>query len=315
MQPIAVLISIISSLILAAPLAADSEGAPVTEELSQAVRVMDIGDYEIIPGMVRHTEEVVLSTTFDTKLSELRVEEGQHVKQGQIVAVLDDRVVSAALKLSETQANRTAQVDHAKAALKKAEDNLSRMREARSHLAASEAELFSAEIEVEIAQADLRNAQESQTEAQASLELAKTRLEEHMIRAPFDGQVVKIHAKPGAMVSPGVPLVEIVSQTGLCTDIFLPVSIAGELQHGQRFALSIEDPKPTVVVAKVRYIEPRVDPVSRTMRVVFDIEQSEAETPVFAGVLTQPATRLPEFDSQRMTSSMISSQSDLSLSE
>ncbi len=307
MQPMVVLISIMSSLFLAAPQAADTDPAPATETVtqdeSQIIRVMDIGDHEIIPGMIRHTEEVTLSTTFDTKLSELLVQEGQHVKRGEIVAILDDRVVRAALKLSETQANRTAQVDHAKAVLKQAQDNLSRMREAYSHLATNEAEMFAAETEVEIAEADLRNAQESQTEAWASLELAKTRLEEHMVRAPFDGQIVKIHTKPGTMVSPGEPLVEIVSNAGLRADLFLPVSIAGELQIGQRFALSIEDPKPAVIAAQVRYIEPRVDPVSRTMRVVFDIEQSAKSATVFAGVLTQPATRLPELETQQITSS------------
>ncbi len=272
---------------------------------------MDIGDHEIIPGMIRHTEEVTLSTTFDTKLSELLVKEGQHVKRGEVVAILDDRVVRAALKLSETQANRTAQVDHAKAVLKQAEDNLSRMREAYNHLATNEAEMFAAETEVEIAEADLRNAQESQTEAWASFELAKTRLEEHMVRAPFDGQVVKIHTKPGTMVSPGEPLIEIVSDAGLCADLFLPVSIAGDLQAGDIFALSIEDPKPTVVSARVRYIEPRVDPVSRTMRVVFDIEQTEHGATVFAGVLTQPATRLPQLESQQVTTSVPSIESHL----
>jgi HlyD family secretion protein len=298
MQPMAVLISILSSMIFNAPQAPLAEPASVLNE----IRVLDIGEHQIIPGVVRPLDEAILSTPFDTLLGELRVKEGQHVKRGQIVAILDDRVVRAALKLSETQANRTAQVDHARAVLKQAEDNLARIREARNQLAASEAELFSAETEFEIAAADLRNAQESQTEAWASLELAQTRLEEHMVRAPFDGQVVRIHAQPGTMVSPGSPLIEIVSNGGLCVDLFLPVSIAGDLQVGNLFALSIEDPHPAVIAASVRYIEPRVDPVSRTMRVVFDIVEVEESNLVFAGVLTQPATRLPQFATQQISS-------------
>lgn len=290
------LTSILSMMLFQAP-------EPIETDINsagQAVRVMDIGDHEIIPGVIRPANEVVLSSSFDSQLGELRVEEGESVVQGQILAVLDDRVVRAALHLAETQAKRSAQVDHAKAVLNRAEDMLNRIREAHQLLAAAETELVAAETDYEIAAADLRNAQESQAEAQASLELARTRLEEHMVRAPFDGKVIRIHSDPGAMVSPGAPLIELVSDGGLCVDLYLPVSIASTLIASEQFALSVEDPKPTVFSARVRYIEPRVDPVSRTMRVVFDLGPTEDSNRLYAGVLTKPASRVPSFEAQQL---------------
>lgn len=272
----------------------------VSEATGPVVHVMETGEHEVLPGVVRPSNQVALSSPFDTLLGELRVKEGQLVQEGQIVAILDDRVVRAALVLAEIQANRTAQVDQARAALNKAEDGLRRITTARELKAAAETELEDAESDRDIAAANLRNAQESQAEAKASLELARTRHEEHMIRAPFDGMVVRIHAKPGAMVSPGAPLIEIVSDGGLCVDLYLPVSIADSLQEGDFYSLAIEDPKPIVVAASVRYIEPRVDPVSRTMRVVFDLRNGKQPTRLYAGVLTRPAERLPLVDNQKI---------------
>lgn len=304
MQLITLPIYILSVLILRAPQPSQS----VSEPVDQQVRVMEIGEHEVLPGVIRPTDEAVLSSPFDTLLGELRVAEGQSVSRGQVVAVLDDRVVRAALHLAETQAKRTAQVDHAKAVYDKAKDSLARIRAAYELRAAGESELVAAETDCVIAAADLRNAEEAQSEALASLELARTRHEEHLVRAPFDGTVVRIHAEPGTMLTPGTPLIEIASDDGLCVDLYLPVSIADRLREGEYYALAVEDPKPTVVAACIRYIEPRVDPVSRTIRVVFDLGQVEHSERIYAGVLTQPAARLPLFDTQQLPASTASHQ-------
>lgn len=300
MQPLILLTSILSTALCQAPHTVEGDQTPAIKQ----VRVMQTEDHIILPGVIRPADEVVLSSSFDTLLGELRVQEGQSVSKGQILAVLDDRVVRAALRLAETQANRSAQVDHARAVLEKAEDSLNRIRKAHEQNAAAETEVIAAETDFAIADADLRNAQESQAEAQASLTLAQTRLEEHMVRAPFDGTVIRVHSDPGTMVSPGAPLIELVSEGELCVDLYLPVSIADKLQAGEFYALSVEDPKPAVVAASVRYIEPRVDPVSRTMRVVFDLGPTENSTRLYAGVLTQPASRLPSFDAQQIQASV-----------
>jgi RND family efflux transporter MFP subunit len=207
----------------------------------------------------------------------------------QIVAVLDDRVVRAAFRLAEKQADRTAQIERAEAALAQAEDALTRVREIWDQNAATESELVAAEAEYKIASADLNYALESHAEASASLELARARLEEHLVRAPFDAIVVRVHAKPGALLSPGKPLLELVSVDGLCVDLYLPASIAATLQAGDHYALSVQEPAPAVVAARVRYVEPRIDPVSRTIRVVFDLEHPNPPERLFAGALARPA--------------------------
>lgn len=268
---------------------------PAEPSIVPPVRVMETGEHNILPGVVRPSGEVTLSVPFDTLLGEVHVAEGQLVSRGEIVAVLDDRVVRAALQVAEVQAQRTAQVDRARIALDRADDTLNRIRTIHGLNAAAEPELVAAKAERDIAAADLRSAEEAQTEAQASLELARARYEEHLVRAPFDAIVVRVHAKLGAMISPGEPLLELASVDGLRVDLYLPVSIAAELYSGERYTLMVEDPIPAVIVACVRYVEPRMDPVSRTMRVVFDLGRAESHARLYPGALASPATRHPVF--------------------
>ncbi|MBO6512787.1 MAG: efflux RND transporter periplasmic adaptor subunit [Phycisphaerales bacterium] len=289
MQPIITFLIMFSSLVIQSP----QESSKAEYRIEEIVRVLEVGDHDVLPGVIRPRNEVTLSSSFDILLGEICVQEGDRVRKGQVVAVLDDRVVRAALNLAQTQADRNAQVEHAQAVLKKSEDSLSRIRKAWEQQAAAEAELIDAQSDYEIAITDLRNAQESQTEAAASLELAQTRLEEHYVRAPFDGVVVRIHEDPGAMVSAGNPLVEIISDDGLCVDLHLPMSIADHLKAGEHYALMIDDLDLSTVVGRVRYIEPRVDPVSKTIRVVFDLGAAESTARLYAGVITRPASRLP----------------------
>lgn len=273
--------------------AVEPDSTPLPQPQPQ-VQVLDVGAHDVLPGVLRPIDAVTLSTSFDIQLSELRVEEGQRVEKGQIVAVLDDRVVRASVKLAMKQADRKAQIERAQAALDQAEDALERIREIHRQHAAAEPELVAAESDRRIAAADLKNAQEAQAEALIALELAWARLEEHMIRAPFDAVVIRVHAEPGAMVTPGDPLMDLVSTAGLCVDLYLPADIAAALKHGDRYAVAVEGPIPTVVPASVRYIERRIDPVSRTMRVVFDLMPNpEQHGVLYAGSLAEPSPTLP----------------------
>lgn len=266
--------------------------------VSQPVQLLGVTGSEILPGTIRPVHEVTLSSQFDTLLGQLRVIEGQTVVAGETVAVLDDRVVSAAVRLAEQEAARTAQIDRAEAALFQAADMLQRIRVVRNLNAAAETELIAAEADHKKALADLLYARESRAEARASLALARARLDEHAVRAPFDAVVVRVHAEPGEMLASGKPIVELIAVDGLCVDLYLPASIAASLRTGDRYALSVEEPAPTIVTASVRFIEPRIDPVSRTMRVVFDLELPSDAPRLYSGALARPATTLP-YDPRR----------------
>ncbi|MFG0243527.1 MAG: efflux RND transporter periplasmic adaptor subunit [Phycisphaerales bacterium JB054] len=256
-----------------------------------AVQILDTTGRDILPGTVRPRHEVVLGSPFDTLLAAVHVEEGQAVTKGDIIAVIDDRSAQAALRLAQAEASRTAQVERAKAVLDQATDTLTRLRRASASRAAASSELTDAESAEAIARADLLYAREQLHEARLNLTLAEARLEEHVVRAPFDAVVVRVVAEPGAMLSPGEPIAELASLDQMCIDLYLPADLAAGLQPGTRYAIAVDDPIERTCAASVRYVEPRIDPISRTMRVVLDIESGQF--PLFAGSLARPAIELP----------------------
>lgn len=264
---------------------------PDTTETA-ALELLDTTGRDILPGTVRPQREVVLGSPFDTLLAAVHVDEGQTVRKGDIVAVIDDRSAQAALRLAQAEASRTAQVERAKAVLDQATDTLERLRRATASKATAISELTDAESAEAIARADLLYAREQLHEARLNLTLAEARVEEHIVRAPFDAVVVRVVAEPGAMLSPGEPIAELASLDRMCIDLYLPADLAAGLQPGSRYAIAVDDPIARTCAASVRYVEPRIDPISRTMRVVLDIESDQ--DPLFAGSLARPAAQLPE---------------------
>lgn len=264
----------------------------VQEARAPEVRVLDCGSGDVLPGTVRPRREVVLGPKFDAILASVLVEEGQVVRAGDVLAQLDDRSARATLRLAEQAAGSRAHLDRAKAVLDRSADRLERMKEAVAESAASESELTEAESEHRIAMADCKIVMEDQQRAALQLELALVRLEEHVIRAPFDAVVTRVRGEAGAMVSAGEPVVEVISQRGVRVDLYLPATVASGLRAGERYAVTVMDPTEHLTAATVRAIEPRIDPISRTMRVVFDIDAS-IQT-IYAGALVLPADRVPE---------------------
>jgi len=104
-------------------------------------------------------------------IAELRVEEGDFVEEGQVLAVLDSHAL------------RKAKLEEARAELDSAERELSRSLKLYAGQAASDVKREEAELRVRVARAQLAG-------AQAALDLS-------LVRAPIAGQVLAIHARAG----------------------------------------------------------------------------------------------------------------------
>jgi HlyD family secretion protein len=109
-------------------------------------------------------------------ITELRVDEGDAVKRGQILAVLD------------TEPMRKAAIQRWKAELANAERELARYSELNTNRVASDSSREDWETRVRIAEAEL---------AHARAELARA-----YVRSPIDGRVLYIHSREGEQVGP-----------------------------------------------------------------------------------------------------------------
>jgi RND family efflux transporter MFP subunit len=154
-------------------------------------------------GYVVARRQATVASKITAKMVELDIEEGDHVKAGQIIAKLDDTNIRAALN----QAN--AQLDFAKAGLAETQVNLTNAQRdyerqkslVQKHFV-SQAAVDNAQTLVDALQAQLATQRSNVDVVARAVSVAERNLDDTIVRAPFTGIVTVKAAQPGEMVSP-----------------------------------------------------------------------------------------------------------------
>ena len=154
-------------------------------------------------GYVEPRRKATVSAKITGKVTEVLVDEGMVVEEGQILAQLDDS--DARRRYEAIRAERDvarAAIEELEVNLADAERTLRRTRELHDDGVASIQDLDSATAGVDALRAKLRVARSSLDAAEAQLAVSAQDLENYTIRAPFAGIAVSKDAQPGEMVSP-----------------------------------------------------------------------------------------------------------------
>ena len=154
-------------------------------------------------GYVTARRRATVSSKVTGKIVEVNVEEGMAVREGQVLARLDDANVRAALRLMEAQleAARRA-ITETEVRLAEAERTLKRREQLRTDGLITDADLDQARAEVQSLEARIAASHEQVTVAERQVALQQTELDNMVIRAPFSGVALSKDAQPGEMVSP-----------------------------------------------------------------------------------------------------------------
>src|SRR5664280_1161780 len=163
------------------------------------------GDHTVLnaSGYVTARRAATVSSKVTGKVVEVLIEEGMKVKEGQILARLDDTNVKAGLDvtLAQLESAKSA-LEETRAQLKQAELEYERIQElVRQHIA-SQSDLDRAEADAKSLQGRLLRQNRDVTVAERSVELAQRQMEDMVIRAPFAGIVTTKDSQPGEMISP-----------------------------------------------------------------------------------------------------------------
>jgi RND family efflux transporter MFP subunit len=154
-------------------------------------------------GYVTARRRATVSSKITGKVVEVNVEEGMAVKEGQVLARLDDVTLKASLALSQAQAEAARQaLREIQVRLDEAKVQLRRRGQLFKEGIITAAEFDTAEAEVASLEARLGAAREQISVAESQIALERTNLENTVIRAPFSGVAISKDAQPGEMVSP-----------------------------------------------------------------------------------------------------------------
>jgi RND family efflux transporter MFP subunit len=229
-----------------------------------------------VTGTLRAVARAKIATIEPGLVVELPVVEGQIVKAGDKLAVLDDR----RLKLDVTRLDARRAVAVATEQVRQAELSLEQrdvdaLRGLASRGATNPKELADAESMVAIAEARLIAAQRDLEVIAAEAELARTRLSDTVITAPFDGVIISKNTEHGQWVAEGDAIAEMIASGVYHAWLDVPQRFVGhvtapnamihvEIEAAGRF---VEPTPPTVV--------PLVDATARTFNIFVPVADPE----------------------------------------
>jgi len=154
-------------------------------------------------GYVVARREATVSAQITGTLTEVLVEEGEHVRKNQVLARLDDSGYKAALDAAKAQyAAAQAQVGQARAQLAQAQHDAKRLDSIAARGLVSKQQAEQARTQAVTAQATLLAAQKGAQAAAAQVASAQVNFDYCVVRSPFDGVVTDKAAQVGEIVSP-----------------------------------------------------------------------------------------------------------------
>jgi RND family efflux transporter MFP subunit len=168
-------------------------------------------------GYVTARRRATVSSKITGKVVAVNVEEGMAVREGQILARLDDATARAALALAEAQAEAARRaVRENEVRLAEAELTLGRLSKLLKDGIVTQADVDAARANAESARARIVLLTQQVAVADQQVRLQQTDLDNTIIRAPFSGIAISKDAQPGEMVSP-VSAGGGFTRTGICT--------------------------------------------------------------------------------------------------
>jgi RND family efflux transporter MFP subunit len=154
-------------------------------------------------GYVTARRRATVSSKVTGKVIEVNVEEGMAVREGQVLARLDDAQPRAALELAKAQSEAARRaVRESEVRLAEAKLTLKRRLQLVKDSLSTQAEVDQAQAEVDSVEARIQAAQQQVAVADRQIEVQQTDLDNTVIRAPFSGVALSKDAQPGEMVSP-----------------------------------------------------------------------------------------------------------------
>ena len=196
----------------------------------------------------------------------VRVERGDVVRKGQVLARLRSQVEAASLKVAKTRAEADADVRAARANYVYLKKEYVRAEELFEQNFISKAALEKARAETKIAAEKYLQAKKQLDVWQREVELAKAQLELRAIRAPFSGVITERHVTVGERIE-DKPMFRIARVNPLRVEVVVPAAMFGTVTPDMIARVTPDLPSVGQFDADIVLVDRFVDAASNTFRV------------------------------------------------
>lgn len=206
-------------------------------------------------GVVRSKARLELRADVDAAVLKAPFADGARFAKGDVLVALDCRRQSAEHRAARAQA--TAAAIEAKSKRRLLRHGAVGRSEAKRATALSRA-------------------------ASAKSQALAERLRSCALRAPFDGRVVTISAKPGERPKPGEPILTVVDDRRLDIEIIAPSRWLGWVREGRAFRFMIDETQ-RIHAARIVALGAEVDPRTQTVTLRARLEDPTGVLPGMSG--------------------------------
>ena len=260
-----------------------------------SVKRGNIGDTLTIAGAFKPFQEVDVHAKVSGYVRTMNVDVGDHVKDGQILAVLEVPELAAELSGAEASVRRwqdeirraQSDIERAQSTYSAAHSAYTRLKQAsetRPGLVAQQ-ELDDSQAKAQESQAQVDSAKAAFSSAQQQLEVAEASRKQYSalsgytrIIAPFAGVITNRYADTGALIAAGtssstqaLPVVRLAQYSVLRLVLPIPESVAAQIHVGQTMKVHVQAVNQDFE-GKVSRFADALNEQTRTMETEIDFE-------------------------------------------
>ncbi len=203
----------------------------------QVVKPKALDNKIFATGSLLSNEEVVLMPEVSGRIEKIYFHEGSHVRKGDLLVKINDSELEAQLKKLNLQLELASETEGRQKKLLAIQG---------------------------ISQESYDIARNQEATLRADIEMTQALILKTSIRAPFDGTIGLKDISEGSTVAPGSRIASLQQTDPMKIDFSVPEKYAGTVKTGDavHFTVSGID---TTFTGSIYAIEPRIDPVTRTL--------------------------------------------------
>ena len=252
------------------PVLAASEPAPAPAPPATTAASHDASFVASGPLLVEN--QVDLAAQRPGTVAKILADVSQSVRQGQLLASLDDRQLVAERDAAQARLNSAqADLQDWQAETKVAEADFRRADAMYKAQLNTQEQVEHARYKWEGSVYEIDKGKQELLQRQAALQAVSLELEKTHIRAPFDGVVARRYVRLGQEVATGDRLFWVTAIRPLQVKFTLPEKLIGQIKRGQVLNVTCTDAPGTDHPARVLQVSPVVDPSSGTFEVLAQI--------------------------------------------
>lgn len=250
----------------------NSSAAPSVEAVEARYGSLPLS--ERLSGTVISNNQVDLYPEISGRVSQVLVQNGQKVQQGETLAILDDdqyreqlRQAEASLRIEQARLKQAqARLNELQAQYRRTKQLAERELSSDLEIETLEAQMASAEADVELTQAQVERSQSTVEEQQELLSKAE-------VRAPITGTIGRRNVEVGMQVSPSSQIFTIGDLSKLRVEVVLTENMMNYVEPGQtvRVYTGSQGKKQNVITAEVSRISPFLNDVTRSTEAEIDV--------------------------------------------